>query len=437
MKKNKLFLGILISVCVLCLAGLVLISINVFNGDSISNNEPNETVNEEVNNEPKLTCFDFIDKQMQADGYTYLKDAKWGRGENNFFIVDLMAQEFQLADLRNTIYVPADWYNDYNRWAFWTYSYADKKVWSQHYLFSGGSKENENAEVRYDANDVAGNFYDFQPWMEYYINQTNKFGCTIDNLTVEKMTGEYKTLKSTATITDVISYFDRTSEDGIVRYFNDVHVEGNIEDHPRYKEVQTKEEYYAIVGAFVQEQILYFNVLFKDPTKKTMFPDLSGVKSAVLKEFTKDVIFTQTSWIGDDPDKGTMGVYFIYVDNPNGEFEYMYMKPTHNGKTTLYYMDVFEKIKTPYEGFAMMVNKYQAKDGPVYELASKDLRSTIEVYLRKVQFFNPDFKYSKDFATNYTRPFNKDWQEMMGLTEFFDEKYGFINHDVQYAFGDE
>lgn len=406
--------------------------INLFNGDAISNNvEPNKTGNEVVNNEPKLTCFEFIDQQFQADGYTYLEEGKWGRGNNNSFIVDVLLKEFQMAQWYAMNMVPTDWYKDYESNVYWIYNHQDKKIYNGFYLYSGGKKTDEVAAILYDPSNVKGTLYDLPIWMDYYINQTNKYGCSIEDLTVEKLTGEYKTLKSTATKSDVVSVFDRKSEDGVLRYFADVHIEGNIEDNPRYEELETKEEYYALDTAVNFEQYYLINVLYHNPENYLMFPDLGGIESSVLKEFVKDVVYPNSSWKGDNPKADSIGIYFIYVDNPNGEFEFMYQKPVDNNGSG-YSLEKFDTIHTPFEGFVMLVNKMQGKDGRIYEEGPKNIYYGLEAYLLRLKDFNPKFEYSEDFITNYSRPFNKEWQKMMGLTQFFDEKYGFVNHEIKY-----
>lgn len=428
MKKNKLLLGILIGLCMLVLTIVILVTINLFNGDAVLENKPDEV----ISNEPKLTCFELIDKQLTADGFTYLEEAKWGRGINNNFIVDLVVQEFQMSDYRNAETVPMDWYKDYNSWVMWAYSHADKKLYNIAYVVSGGSREDEVAEVPNDPKNVQSLIYEFPDWMDYYINQANKYGCSIEGLTAEKLTGEFKTLKSTATQSDVISVFDRKSEDGVIRYFNDVHVEGNIEDNPRYKEVMTKEEYYALAYQLNQEQFNVINVIYRDWSNRVYYPDGNNIQASIIKEFTKDVVFPYTTWVGDNPTNDTIGVYFIYVDNPNGEFEFIYKTPEHNGRTYVESIEKFETLKTPKEGIMFMVNKQQDKDGPIWSMSST-LMNTLIAYMRDyIKYVNPDFNYAEDFVTYYTRPFNPDWQRVMGLTELFDKKYGYVNHEIKY-----
>lgn len=428
--KRLFTIFIIIVISISLFIGLLFV-FKYFDKDSNLNIETEETINQEINNEPKLTCFELIDKQLTADGFTYLEEAKWGRGINNNFIVDLVAQEFQMSDSRNAERIPADWYKD-NTWYYWGYYHLDKKLWSSFNLMNGGQKDSDSLIIDYNNITVDNLFYEFPDWMDYYINQANKYGCSIEGLTAEKLTGEFKTLKSTATQSDVISVFDRKSEDGVIRYFNDVHVEGNIEDNPRYKEVMTKEEYYALAYQLNQEQFNVINVLYRDWSNRVYYPDGNNIQASIIKEFTKDVVFPYTTWVGDNPTNDTIGVYFIYVDNPNGEFEFIYKTPEHNGRTYVESIEKFETLKTPKEGIMFMVNKQQDKDGPIWSMSST-LMNTLIAYMRDyIKYVNPDFNYAEDFVTYYTRPFNPDWQRVMGLTEFFDKKYGYVNHEVKY-----
>ena len=138
---------------------------------------------------------------------------------------------------------------------------------------------------------------------------------------------DYTTLESSATQSEVVSVFDRKSEDNVVRYFADVHIEGNIEDNPRYKELLNKEEYLKLDNAENYETVYFINVLYNDQAQYTFNLNHTGVQERVIKEFNKDVVFTKTTWIEDDPTNETIGTYFIYVDNPNGEFEHLFIPP--------------------------------------------------------------------------------------------------------------
>ncbi|MDP3445664.1 MAG: hypothetical protein Q8T08_22615, partial [Ignavibacteria bacterium] len=232
------------------IVGGILIGVNYYKYDTKTNNEDLENSNEEVvSNEPTLSCFDLIDKQLVADGFTYLKDAKWGRGEKNFFLIDIVAQEFQIADTLNMIFLKEDWYSvSFESDVKDVYIHADKQVWDNYSLMNGRDKVNAyepNSAAAYFYNALGtGEYYHELPiWMDYYIEQTNKYGCSLAGLTTENLLNEYRTKQSTASASDVVSVFDRTSDDGVLRYFADVHVEGAIEDNPRYKELSSYEEY--------------------------------------------------------------------------------------------------------------------------------------------------------------------------------------------------
>lgn len=421
----------------------VLFGVSYFKENAIKSNDNLENVNSEViSNEPRLSCFDFIDKQLVADGFTYLQDAKWSRGPYNKFIVDLVSLEFifiQDVDIENGINYGrnvSDWHTEVGEWndAF-IYNHYDRKVWSSGLLTHGLSKLDSAAEVNYNPQDVTSNFYEFYFWMDYYINQSSKYGCSIENLTIEKLMNDYTTLESSATQSEVVSVFDRKSEDNVVRYFADVHIEGNIEDNPRYKELLNKEEYLKLDNAENYETVYFINVLYNDPTQYTFYLNHTGVQERVIKEFTKDVVFTKTTWIEDDPTNETIGTYFIYVDNPNGEFEHLYIPPVINGARVDYSLNNFNSIRTPFDGFVMLVNKSQVEEGQVYEIGPKNRYETLKFYLQIIKEVNQELEYSEDFVTNYTRPFNSIWQNQMGLTEHFDAKYGFINNDIKYKSG--
>lgn len=83
----------------------------------------------------------------------------------------------------------------------------------------------------------------------------------------------------------------------------------------------------------------------------------------------------------------------------------------------------------------MLVNKSQVEEGQVYEIGPKNRYETLKFYLQIIKEVNPELEYSEDFVTNYTRPFNSIWQNLMGLAEYFDAKYGFIAYDIKYKAG--
>ena len=404
------------------------------NTDVSANGDPNGSTSEGGNATGALTCFDFIDRQLVADGFTYLQDAKWGRGVQNNFIIDVVEQEFQMTNYMIADTYDVDWYKDYEEWVSRIYSYKEDKIFSGAFYLNGASRDEEVYLYNYVSGDVQDHYYELKGWMEYYHSQFNKAGCSIEDITLEKLTEEYKTTKSNANPTDVVSVFDRKSDDGVLRYFADVHVKGNIEDNPRYKELNSKEEYLALHDAENQEQVYFVNVLYKDPTKILPYEDLGSLQgSAVFREFTKDVVFTQTSWIEENPNQETIGAYFIYVDNPNGNFAHFYKPFERSGSKLLYSLTDFDSIKTPFDGFIMLVNKSDVARGKVYEINPQRKVGTLDFYLTIIKEFYPDFEYSEDFVTNYTRPFNHEWQKMMGLEAHFEEKYGLLEKGIKTA----
>lgn len=418
----------------------ILFGVNFYNGEAITYNENLEDLDVEVvSNEPTLSCFDLIDKQLVADGFTYLTDAKWGRGENNFFLIDIVAQEFQIGNRFSTKNLQEDWYSvSFESDVGDVYIHADKQVWNYYSLMNGRDKVNTyepNSAAAYFFNALGnGEYYHELPiWMDYYIEQTDKYGCSLTGLTTENLLNEYKTKQSTASASNVVSVFDRKSDDGVLRYFADVHVEGAIEDNPRYKELSSYEEYFEIDNISDYETKYFINVLYHDPSKNLLEPDSNNIQSSILKEFTKDVVFTQTTWINDKPGVETFGVYFIYIDNPNGNFRYMYTQPYKGEDNRVYSLfDSFLNIKSPYEGTILHVNKWGV-NGPTYPFTLSELSDSLRWYLYYIKDINPGLKYSEDFISNYSRPFNYSWQKRLGLKELFDTKYGFINRDIRYS----
>ena len=438
MEKKKRVFGIIICILVACLAGALVIGVYNTNSDVASNTDTQNNTTDGGADKAFISCFDLLDKQLTADGFTHLEGSMWGRGEKNRFLYDVVAQEFHVPFMfANFDELPADWYkNDFDRHVFLTYNFMDDETWSATYLKSGGSKDSPSATVEYDRTGIEGHMsFEFRPWMEYYNGVMDSYGCSLADLTVEELTGAYRTTLSSATEADIVSVFDRKSEDGVLRYFADAHVEGNIEDHPRYNELQTKEEYYALGPTIDFEEFYFINVMYRDPTTRPMLRDIRSMHSSIIKEFTKDVVFPNTTWIGDEPRRRTFGVYFIYVDNPSGEFEYMYTPPKVIDGAAQYSLEDFESIRTPFNGFIMISNKSDMEAGVVYQIAPMEKRETLEFYLGLIKDYNPNFEYADEFLTNYSRPFDKDWQTFMGLGELFDEKFGFVNRDVEYRDG--
>ena len=402
------------------------------NTDVSANGDPNGSTNEGGTATGSLTCFELIDSQFVADGFAYLQDAKWGRGVQNNFIIDVVEQEFQMTNHLIAHTNDADWYKDYEKWVDRIYSYEEDKIFSGAFYRNGASRDEEVYLYNYVSGDVQDHYYELKGWMEHYHSQFSNAGCSIEGITLDKLTKDYKEIKSNATQKDIISVFDRKSIDGVLRYFADVHVEGDIEMNPRYKELESKDEYLALDSAVNFESVYFINVLYKDPTKQLFYEDLGTLQgSAVFRKFTKDVVFSQTSWIEENPTQETIGAYFIYIDNPNGNFAHFYKPLERSGSKLLYSLSDFNSIKTPFDGFIMLVNKSDVAKGKVYELNPKRKTSALDFYLELIKEYNRDFKYSEDFVIHYTRPFNLTWQKMMGLEAHFDAKYGLVEKGIK------
>lgn len=443
-KLLSLFVGVLLVVSVLITALVATGNQGLIGLDTLFNNNPNQnnTDNDNPNNPgnntgnnpdkepskgPKLTCFDFIDQSLQADGYTYLQDAYWGRGNNNLFVFDLSRLWFSFYDYRGISVVPEDWYkSDYYTHALWRYSHDLKEV---HY---DPIDETTSAipllnldETR--LSDPSGNFYEFIPWMNYYVDKFAQAGCPIEDLSETTLVGQYKTKLSKMTAEDVESVFDRKSTDGVIRYFADVHKPGNVEDHPRYREVNTIEEYNSMHMNHDWEQMYYFIATYKDFSNRTYDKPYGEVQAAALKHFVKDVLFEYTVWNKEVKNTPTLGAYFIIIDNPNSEFKHLFK----NSKGENFTRNIMT-YSMPFEADLIHANVDDIESKFITPYSPGNIWRQVKLFAENILLVNEDITFAEDFATYYTRPFNPDWQLRLGLKEFFDEKYNYTVDNIKY-----
>ena len=164
----------------------------VLNDDPVLTNTTNNEIEEpvKVNNDKKLSCYDFIDTLLTKDGFTHLEGAKWSRGENNFFIFDLEKKEFQIADPYHTDVLPVEWYkNEHEKYINFTYR-NDKRI-LDFMGFDGTSGYIHYTLAENQLNGVDSGFREFPIWMDYYLTQFETYGCSYNS--------EYETQASTAT----------------------------------------------------------------------------------------------------------------------------------------------------------------------------------------------------------------------------------------------
>jgi hypothetical protein len=371
-----------------------------------------------------LSCYDFIDQLLAADGFKHLEGAKWGRGEKNHFIIDIEKGEFHYADLYNPD-LTKDWYvNDFDTFVQNIYSHKTGEIIAPASFRYDPNQDPDNYTItKEELKNKENRFYDLPFWMTRYIEEATKFSCSLNDLT--------KTRMSTAEAKDVVSSFDLVSTDGVLRTFNDVHKPGDVKDDPRFKEITSLEEYAMLdttpgLGGFYM-----INILYNNAGNYTFEKDRNGLSAKVIEEFVKDVVYPNTHIPSTDFTKKSFGVYFIYADNPN--FKYLYTVP---GKTPLKDNSVggknISRFNMPFEGTVLLANKATGKPYEMHPLAVGLIRDALANYIVFIKHYNPSIHFSDDFMFNYTRPFDITWQTEMGLSEFFDVKYGFINRDVRY-----
>ncbi|MHC1734519.1 MAG: hypothetical protein AB9921_02470 [Erysipelotrichaceae bacterium] len=382
----------------------------------------------------KLSCYDAIDKMLVADGFHYLEGTKWGRGMNNLFIVDFATMEFQMADVINTHVVPENWYaTEYDRYVNVVYKYNTNKITSMAQIHAGASEE----QASFDQGTLTTNnaYYLIKGWMDHYVEQSSKFGCPVEGLTEAKL-NEYKVKPSKATAKDIVSVFDVKSPDGVLRTFADVHIKGDVKQSPRYHEIQSMEELMKLKEESGFEGYYLVNILNSDPKK--VYDAGDCIQANAIREFVKDVVFPNTlSRAEADAQKvNTIGIYFIDVDNPNGNFKSMYVKPVKGvgfNYTGAEFGKDLRNFRMPYAGTVIGVEKNPATGYAFQPFNIHEIAYALQFYISYTEDCNPNVHFAEDFVYNYTRPFDEDWQFRFGLTELFDQKYGFINHDIQYV----
>lgn len=398
----------------------------------IVDNHKNEGIKKET-----LTCFDFIDQMLMADGFTYLSGTQWGRGDNNFFIIDIAKKQFIIADAYRTSELPDDWYKTgIDRYAELIYRHDLGEASVEAIL-----RENPNPTMDRDyytitaaeLADPKGVYYELPLWMNRYIEETNKYGCSIAELTENQLLSDYKSKMSKAEVKDVISSFDVKSTDGVIRYFNDVYKIGSIKNDKRYKEINTLKDFEILESADGFEGFYMINILYDNPERFIFERDRSHLYAGILEHFVKDVVYPNTASPDNIDKKMTLGVYFMYVDSPSSLFDYIYSKP--DTKSLFYNGNISKDIRyfsMPFDGTVLSANKGMGTPYNIIPTSVGRLYNTLENYIVFINELNPDVQFSDDFLTYYTRPFNMQWQKLMGLESFFDEKYGLINREVKY-----
>lgn len=436
MKTKKIFIAVIL---VLALITSVFVFLNnqpgTIKNDPVLTNDNGGGVVDNVkpSNGKKLSCYDAINTLLEKDGFTYLEGTKWGRGEKNFFIVDLEAKEFQMADPYRLEVLPETWYNtEYERYINMTYRHTTQSV-------DGFGYDGTNSYVIFTNNTESimqptSAFQDFPDWMDYYINQFENYGCSIVNEFNIGKIEEYKTKTSKTTEQGIVSVFDLKSTDGVFRTFNDVHVKGDVKDHPRYKELNSFEEFLALKSEDGFEQFFLISIINHD-SSKIYEKGFGNVQANAIEEFVKDVAFQFTPERNDAKMVETLGIYFIDVDNPNGNFKNLYREPIKNSYYSSNPSETFNDLREfsiPFQGTVILANK---DDTTGYAHIPVDIYSIVDSlkqYVKFINHINPSVVFSEDFIWNYTRPFAYEWQKQMGLTKLFDEKYGLVDHSIEY-----
>jgi len=443
MNKKKILISSIIMIVVIALIGGTIL----FNKNK---NKPIAGVGNVVKNNPtavipvsstsvKLSCFDYIDKQLAVDGFTFLGGTKWGRGEKNLFIVDLAKQEFEMANPALLNVLPDNWYStEYDRYVYLVYKHSEGQVILMD-LVKIGATANEST-YKVSAAEIAepnNQYHEFPIWMNYYVSQFESHGCSISGLTEVKL-GEYKTKMSKATDNDVVSVFDVKSTDGTISTFADVHTTGKVEDNPRYKEIQSMEDFIALKNASGFEAYYMINVI-NSSNSKVYDADATGLQASVIKEFTKDVVYTQTlsTEVANETKKRTLGVYFINIDNPNGNFKSLYTAGVKGRGFNFVGPEIGKNIKDfsiPYAGTVLGMEKASDTGYSYSAFNVSDISVALEVYITFIKELNPDVKFSSDFIHNFTRPFDINFKARFGLTKLFDAKYGgsLVDHSIKY-----
>lgn len=436
MKIKKILTTITLIVLALSAGALVYFNTKtdaVLNDDPVPTNTDNDEIKEpvKVNNGKKLSCYDFVDTLLTKDGFKHLEGAKWSRGEKDFFILDLEKQEIQMADPYRLETLPEIWYKtEYEKYINTTYRHAIQSVDAFGYDGTNSYVIFTNETESITQADSA--FREFPLWVDYYVSQFENYGCSVqEDFNIEAL----KTQKSTATAEDVVSVFDVKSTDGVIRYFNDVHVEGDVKDHPRYRELQSFDEFYDLKGESGFEQFFLISIINQN-ADKTYERGIGQVQASVIEEFVKDVAYQFTPERNDAKGVETLGIYFIDVDNPNGNFKSLYKKPIlGSGYSSIIGESIsyLREFGIPFQGTVVGAIKDQTTGYAYIPFSVHSLGTALDAYIQMINFINPKVSFSDDFIRNYTRPFAYEWQKQMGLTELFDEKYGFVDQSIKYV----
>ena len=416
--------------------------------DSTGNIPSDDDVDEEdpiLDVGPRLTCFDFINLSLQQDGFTHLGGLQWGRGRGvtfgipwtNNFIFDIGDLTFAFV-IDNNHLRPVDWYLDYMQHAGWIYVHDLVQARNPRSIRSGGELATNVSDLS-TFNDTLFSlennvmFYSMKTWMEYYVEKFARFGCPIEDLSQNTMDA-YKTQMSTATQARVVSVFDRTSSDGVIRYFADAFQPGRVQDHPRFIEIRNWEEYDALdlhsgeLDDDNWEQFYRFILTHHDHSKRSFVQDLSRIDGTALEHFVKDVLFRFTVDGREVRRTPTIGYYFIYIDNPNGQFRFLHQPNSLDFSG----MGNLMNFRTPSEAMLVMVNHHEIKSryavglsGWMYVTLKYMLEELTSGVIEVEQVFAPEF------IMHYTRPFSPEWQHWMGLTDLFAERYNLTIDNIK------
>lgn len=397
-----------------------------------------------VDNSPRLPCFTFIDASLAKDGFTYLGEGQWGRGKGtsfgidwaNNFVFTMPNLTFALLEV-NMHMLPSDWYRDYQKYSFTVYYHEFKEVRSPRSVATSGVNETNTRSLAV-FNDEMGTFrknsrfYHKKLWMDYYVEKFASAGCPIEDIDVATLE-RYKTQMSTATQNDVVSVFDRVSTDGVVRYFKDVHKEGIVQDHPRFREIKTLADFDALdvsVRESLQgEQLYYMFAIYHDRTNRVFLNDFHNIQGPAIEHFVKDVMFRFTIDSQDNPRNiDTLGLYFFYIDNPNGQFESFYGREQYWDDPDMNLM----RISNPFSSLSMIANVNQVRDRRVIPFAPGQIYYEMKFLIEHgLTIVNDEVVFAPEFIKDYTARFNPEWQHIMGLRQLFAERYGFIIDGVQ------
>ena len=94
---------------------------------------------------------------------------------------------------------------------------------------------------------------------------------------------------------------------------------------------------------------------------------------------------------------------------------------------------LFRSFGIPFQGTVVGAIKDQTTGYAYIPFSVHSLGTALDAYIQMINFINPKVSFSDDFIRNYTRPFAYEWQKQMGLTELFDEKYGFVDQSIKYV----